>query len=914
MRRLPVSVSRGGWRDAGWVTCCLSLPHPLSLSLSACLLPRLPPRLLPRHSSVIEVWSNDAHSMSRWKAQFALQMYESLLDPLMPQLYTAMQVVPITKLRLMCRYWNPRHLRVVHQLFQAHQRLPKNLLEAAIGKHDKEESSYSTAVITCIPEGRPPYTEQQASEFVQQAFPPAAFLLAQRKKLKPLLLPEIASEKKKSKKRRRDDAHEDDSDEGGGDSDEEGGDGGEESGQAGSGRQLRRPAARTSGSPAPDGDNLSEGESAESSDSQRVQLRAQIKADLLVEMQNTNAKSVRAAVAAAVASVRAALPSNEPSEYRRVWIKPDGDLNEADQGALSKIGVGRLLLVKTGTALSSLKTRKGDSVHQCIWKRMTVGETETAIAYIEMEWSALELLRHSPACPHVPRAFGPASMIAYHDRRFSYHAQVYAMEWVRGMSLHVVLEDSLHGLTRLVLDGGLASGACLVDQLAEGLAHLHQVGIVHRDVKPANIILTSPAIFDWMRAGNRLKMHASFAPRGDPEAQQAERNSTLRTDGFAPIESPFDTVHAEVPDTSRFRAVLLDFNISLLASDVHAVAKQEPTHQTNLYSQAWWFPSEILQAAGIQCPREESAVDSLARWISFDMFSFAMVIMDIFRVQGMDADVAKRPGSSQLQQFRGWCSDEFKKRKIPSLSNFFFDQVRFSSGSVASWGRPFVRKSVAATKLFGRDLPTIKALLHRMTRPHLNAAQLGQWNEESAPTLLDVQALMRRVDQADSPESMAKKMDEYKLKIYPLGDTTAFHAVLSLAQSLNEDYVLRHKDSLASLSQLQRDVIAHLKSDAAWDHLVRQYAYTDADKKIVHAEFVRLVEPSQRHAGDADLVLAALSARLSLRIRVISSTCSDAAADFVVTPLPEPDQSEMQEWPLIGLVQKGDEWHPAEPV
>ncbi|HTQ80973.1 MAG TPA: serine/threonine-protein kinase, partial [Thermoanaerobaculia bacterium] len=64
-----------------------------------------------------------------------------------------------------------------------------------------------------------------------------------------------------------------------------------------------------------------------------------------------------------------------------------------------------------------------------------------------------------------------------------------AMEYVRGTNLKVVLQRETP------LD--LAYTAGILEQIADGLDYAHSKGVVHRDVKPANIIIT---------ADNRVKI------------------------------------------------------------------------------------------------------------------------------------------------------------------------------------------------------------------------------------------------------------------------------------------------------------------------------------------------------------------------------------------------------------------------
>ncbi len=93
---------------------------------------------------------------------------------------------------------------------------------------------------------------------------------------------------------------------------------------------------------------------------------------------------------------------------------------------------------------------------------------DIAIARFHRELDIVERLRH----PNVARVHG----------RFEGFATYFlAMEFVKGQDLDDVLNEY----------GGLASDMvrALVGQVAAALSHVHQHGVVHKDLKPANVML-----------------------------------------------------------------------------------------------------------------------------------------------------------------------------------------------------------------------------------------------------------------------------------------------------------------------------------------------------------------------------------------------------------------------------------------
>ena len=84
-----------------------------------------------------------------------------------------------------------------------------------------------------------------------------------------------------------------------------------------------------------------------------------------------------------------------------------------------------------------------------------------------------------------------------------------AMEYLEGESLDTLLDNHI----RLSLD----RIAHIALQIANGLAYAHQHGVIHRDVKPANIIL--------MRRGGWSRLPISALPRSRPDTPDQGRRT-----------------------------------------------------------------------------------------------------------------------------------------------------------------------------------------------------------------------------------------------------------------------------------------------------------------------------------------------------------------------------------------------------
>ena len=80
-------------------------------------------------------------------------------------------------------------------------------------------------------------------------------------------------------------------------------------------------------------------------------------------------------------------------------------------------------------------------------------------------------------------------IVSFHDGYFSPDARsaVLVSEWINGPSLQSLVDTIASGLPNNIT-------VAATRQICQGLAYLHQNGIVHRDIKPSNVLITTEGV------------------------------------------------------------------------------------------------------------------------------------------------------------------------------------------------------------------------------------------------------------------------------------------------------------------------------------------------------------------------------------------------------------------------------------
>jgi len=129
----------------------------------------------------------------------------------------------------------------------------------------------------------------------------------------------------------------------------------------------------------------------------------------------------------------------------------------------------------------------------------------------------------------------------------------FAMEHVRGRTLGVILAELRARRALLPLDRVLD----IVRQVGEGLSAVHDAGLVHRDIKPGNIVIEEgtgrPVLVDFGLAVPEACGSESFCGTFEympPEQAALGGHVTVRSDVYALACTVFEVLTGDIPFTA----------------------------------------------------------------------------------------------------------------------------------------------------------------------------------------------------------------------------------------------------------------------------------------------------------------------------------------------------------------------------
>ncbi|MCO6436082.1 MAG: serine/threonine protein kinase [Phycisphaerae bacterium] len=157
---------------------------------------------------------------------------------------------------------------------------------------------------------------------------------------------------------------------------------------------------------------------------------------------------------------RLSMAMDEDSMYRPAQQIPGFQiLSKVGQGAMAVVFKAKQLSLDRVVAIKVLPKR--------------LSENPEFVERFYREGRAAARLNH----PHIVQAYDVGESSGYH---------YFVMEYIDGQTVHELLTDG-----RPLAE---QDAVRIVRQVAEALAHAHRVGLIHRDVKPKNVMLTKEGI------------------------------------------------------------------------------------------------------------------------------------------------------------------------------------------------------------------------------------------------------------------------------------------------------------------------------------------------------------------------------------------------------------------------------------
>ena len=204
-----------------------------------------------------------------------------------------------------------------------------------------------------------------------------------------------------------------------------------------------------------------------------------------------------------ISAVVASAPRAKTSRDRRSSGPPKDALNPFGYMTLGPIAAGAFSQVNRGRHLES-----GREVAVKTFQTRIKGGRQPDMNNTKMEVACLMRLRETEH-PHV------ANLIELHETPYETHA---ILVYCSGGSLLRHLQSQGHGIGL-----GEAASAAILTQLGSAVAHLHEQGVTHRDVKPSNVVFD-----DTKRTSVRL-VDFGFAQmhRADPATSANRKLKTI---------------------------------------------------------------------------------------------------------------------------------------------------------------------------------------------------------------------------------------------------------------------------------------------------------------------------------------------------------------------------------------------------
>lgn len=316
-------------------------------------------------------------------------------------------------------------------------------------------------------------------------------------------------------------------------------------------------------------------------------------------------------------------------------------------------------------------------------------------------------------------------------------AHAIALEFIRGTTMiehfeRLAKDDGTSGSKKLLLMDRPYHTMRIILQLVNGVAHLHKMGIVHRNIHLGNVMITSAGLFK-----ESLDRHAVNDPIVESGSQSSVLSDTddheLRNvvkanmkipmvdrwpylDGLSPAFASAEN-HMRVSTVEDARVAIIGYRVAFPLFDISkriqcctdsdelmkSVGHADNDPLTHTIASGGW--SAALSSSD---PEE---IDKI--WRRSDVHAIAMVGMDMVRKVAATRNPESKYQIALKKQIQSYHTTKLKAHEIPSMVDFFMTQKL--SAQHFLHGARFIQANDAMRAAMVDQYPGVLPVLQRMT-------------------------------------------------------------------------------------------------------------------------------------------------------------------------------------------------------
>jgi hypothetical protein len=472
------------------------------------------------------------------------------------------------------------------------------------------------------------------------------------------------------------------------------------------------------------------------------------------------------------------------------WLQQCEPLGAESLAECTRSTLGTGYLIRAHRPASLLSTAAATSAEETrvlvVYKQShLLGEFESLMSLYAAE-DVSRAMAAATDSEYLPKVYGAASAMLPVAGEAGLRGELTelrceTMEYIQGLSLSRWLaagEPSLPaaGVTPLEHRAYERALFALMAKLARGVAHLHSIGIAHRDLTSTNVMVTHPDIKGRYRGRAKLRRPHLDSEGGSLHAIEDAATADEVTDATPASE-------ARAPDKQvQMRVVIIDFNESMLLPPERLESQPEMKEEeeesdtstkrapTALQSAHAWRRGDPVYSrhayarvdAGVAPQWRVVLPDTSSRayWIECDKFGLAMVLGDLLRGaplahagaetsihrcyhewahQALTAEAARRSSEMMVDD-----AQPVLAPSMPSVSNFLH-----SSAPRAVFATAFAEGCQRADAML-QSYPELRAALHSMTAESWSDASTTVGGRKPIE-LLDLVAMLERYATVPKP-------------------------------------------------------------------------------------------------------------------------------------------------------------------